>query len=534
MTRKTLALLLALMLLVLTACASPSATPSEAPQSTKSAAPAETAATEAPAETAAALSLYEITYYMWSLKASDQDEIVEKAINELIAPKFNATINFVMITDGDWDTKALVPLRAGEKIDIFYTPEWKGFMTNIANGSLLKLNDPSGPYGNLVEPYAQTIADEGAFITANLVDGDLYTLSTIKELCVPGGLIWNQEYVEKYNIDIASVDTYAEMDPYLEMYKKDNPGNYPVLATTGWSFISPFIQGFLNSVDPISIRIGEKGATNGEPELVWESPEALEHVKWMGEWAGKGYVNPDAQLKTYSMTDSLNAGQFLVYYNQLKGGQVKAKEIMSSSGNPDLRLIEQQTSASVIVTTHLGGSMYGIPITSADPQRAMMYLNEMYQNPELINLMAWGVEGVHYTLDDQGRAIQTPMNGWSDSHGGKWTIGNQFKQYVSNQEDVDKYQQMQALTDEAWNHESLGFRFKQDDYASEYSATYNVTDSMLRGVMSGVNAAGLQEMIDGYKAAGVNDVIFPAVKEAYAKWKENQKAINPNYPANPS
>jgi putative aldouronate transport system substrate-binding protein len=532
MFKKTLALLLALALLALTACASPSSVPSAKPESS---APAATAAqTEGPAETAAELAPYEITYYMWSLKASDQVEIVEAAINELIGPKFNATIDFTMITSGDWDSKAMVPLRAGEKIDIFYTPEWLNFMTNIANGSLLKLNDEGGPYGSLIEPYPQTVADEGAFITANLIDGELYTLSTIKELCVPGGLIWNQEYVEKYGIDIASVDTYEKMDPYLAMYKEDNPGSYPVLATTGWSFISPFIQGFLNNMDPISIRIGEKGAVNGEPELVWESAEAREHVKWMGEWASKGYVNPDAQLKTYSMTDSLNAGQFLVYYNQLKGGQVKAKEIMSSSGNPDLRLIEQQTSASVIVTTHLGGSMYGIPVTSKDPQRAMMFLNEMFQNTELVNLMAWGIEGVHYDLDDQGRAVQRPMNGWSDSHGGKWTIGNQFKQYVSNQEDANKYQQMQALTDEAWNHESLGFRFKQDDYANEYSATYNVTDSMLRGVMSGVNAAGMEEMIVGYKAAGVYDVIFPAVQEAYAKWKEEQKAANPNYPANPS
>ena len=44
---------------------------------------------------------YEIVYYMYSTKASDQDKVIEEAINEIIQPKFNATIDFVMISGGD-------------------------------------------------------------------------------------------------------------------------------------------------------------------------------------------------------------------------------------------------------------------------------------------------------------------------------------------------------------------------------------------------------------------------------------------------
>jgi putative aldouronate transport system substrate-binding protein len=471
---------------------------------------------------------------MYSIKASDQDAVVEEAINKIIQPKFNATINFIMVAGSDWDTKALVPLRAGEKIDIFWTPEWMFYMANIANGSLMKLNDESGPYGSLIAPYPQTISDLGAFIPGNMVDGNVYAISIKKELCVPGGLMWNQEYVDKYGIDIATVDTYEEIEPYLVKYKEENPQYYPWLTSGGWSFASPFIQGYLNNMNSISMFIGEPGATDGEPVIVWEQDAYKKNVEWMGKWFEAGYIHPDAQLKTFSTSDLMYAGQFLVSDMVLKGGQVKAKELMSSSGNTELKLIEQQTSASVIVTTHLGGAMLGIPVSSKDPERAMMYLNEMYQNDEIINLMAWGVEGVHYTLDDQGRAVQKDMNGWSDSHGGKWTIGNQFKQYVSSQEDPEKYQQMQALTDEAWMHESVGFRFKQDDYANEYTAAYSVQDSQERPVNTGVNAKGLEAMIQGYKDAGVKDVVLPAVEEAYAKWKADQMAKNPNFPALPN
>jgi putative aldouronate transport system substrate-binding protein len=533
MTKKCLALILACSLLLLSACASPSSAPVASGGTAPPAPTADTAA-ERPAESENPFKdPYELTYYMTAVKSSDQNEVVEAAINQIIGPKFNASIKFIMITSGDWDTKALVPLRAGEKIDIIFTSVSRGFMTQVASDVFMKLNDPDGPYGDLLAQYApKTVEDLGVFISNNKVDGWNYTVPTQKELCVPGGLIWNEDYVDKYGIDIQTTDSYEEIEPYLAKFKEENPGKYPLLVTAGWSFISPFIQNFLDNMDPISMFIGEEGATDGEPVLIWEQEQTRKHAEQMGKWFKAGYVNPDAQLKSYSTNDEMYAGNFLLTFDQvLKGGQVKAKELMSSSGNLDLRLIEQQTSASIIVTSHLGGSMLAIPVSSKDPVRAMLYIDEMHQNRELINLMAWGVEGLHYDLDDQGRAVQRKLNGWSDSHGGKWTIGNQFMQYVSNQEDLDKYAQMQKLTDEAWNHESLGFRFKQTDYANEYSATYNVTDAMLRGVMSGVNSEGLEAMIQGYKDAGVYDVIYPAVKEAYATWKAGQMANTPRFPA---
>jgi len=291
------------------------------------------------------------------------------------------------------------------------------------------------------------------------------------------------------------------------------------MVTTGWSWISPFIQGFMNNMSPISIRIGEPNARDGVPEFTWDSPELQNHVQWMDKWYKMGFINPDSQLKTYSTIDEMNAGQFLVTFDiVLKGGQVKAKELEGQSGNPDLHLIEYQTSASLNVTTHAGGSMLGIPITSKDPARAMMYIDQMHQNPTLLNVMAWGVEGVHYDLDSRGMVIPKPMNGWSDSHGGMWTLGNQFKQLLASNEDPEKYKQMQELTAEAWDHESLGFRFSQEGFESEYAAIYSISDSLEKGIMSGVNAAMLPDIIAQYKAAGV-DKVLDAAKESYAAWK---------------
>lgn len=524
MNKKLISVLLMLSMLFMLAACQPAAT-TTGTTTTGGTTAGTTTGSETSGTTAAPNDLepYKIIYYMYSTQPSNQDAAIEEAINAIITPKFNATVDFIMITGGDWEQKARVPLQSGEKIDIFWTPEWMGYMANINANLLLALDDAEGPAGDLINTYAApTVEDLGAFVPANRVNGFLYAVPTNKELCVPGGLIWNQTYVEKYNIDITSIDTPEKLEPVLEQFKLDEPEIYPLLSAGGWSAFEEFIQGFLNNMEPITMFIGESGQAQ-EPVYLWEEDATRQRCLTMEKWYKAGYVDPDNYLTTFNNIDVLNAGDFLVSTDfVLKGGQVKANELMAQSGNPDLKLSEVQTSASVNVTTHAGGSMLGIPITSGDPARAMMYINEMHQNEELLNLMAWGVKGVHYDLNDTGFVIPKANNGWSDSHGGMWTLGNQFKQLISANENPEKYNQMAALTAEAWNHESLGFRFIQTSVESEYAAIKNVTDTYSRSMRCGVDVtANYDKMLQALKDAGVEKVM-DEVKKQYTEWKAAQ------------
>lgn len=186
MSKKLLSLLLVLsMVFVLAACGEDTTTTTKAPDTTTEGGEDTTEpGGEDTTEPAGELEAYEITYYMYSTQPSNQDAVVEEALNAIITPKFNATVDFIMITGGDWEEKALVPLQAGEKIDVFWTPEWMHFMSNINKNLLLPLDDPDSEYGDLINTYApQTVEDLGAFIPANIVNGHLYTVPTNKELC---------------------------------------------------------------------------------------------------------------------------------------------------------------------------------------------------------------------------------------------------------------------------------------------------------------------------------------------------------------
>lgn len=546
MSKKILALLVVvLMVFALAACqpAASTAPAADTPSSSASTPAASTSTeTEEPAEEPAdepetpAGDAYQLIYYMYSTTASDQDKVVEEAINEYILPLINCTVDFVMVSGGDWDEKARVPLQAGEKIDIFWTPEWMHYMENISQGLLLPLDDPDGPYGDLLHTYAEeTIENLGAFIPANVVNGHLYGIATKKELCVPYGLMWNADYVEKYGIDITTVETLADMEPYLQQFIEDpaNAGIYPLLTTGGVGCDSPFIQGFINNMEPISMRMGNPGEEQ-QPESYWEAPEMKEICLLVEKYYKAGYIHPDSYLTTYSNIDYLNQGQFLVSTDfVLKGGQVKANELMGQSGNNNLHLVEYQVhknnssgNTNVNVTTHAGGSLLGIPITSGNPVGAMQYINLMHIDAKLLNMMAWGVEGVHYNLNENGMVVPVDNNGWSNAHGGMWTLGDQFKQLIAFNEDPLKYEQMLALTAEAWNHCSLGFRFDPANYSNEFAAIKTVTDSYSRSMRTGVRVTEdydsfVQQLYD----AGLQTVL-DAATEQYNAWK----AENPTDP----
>lgn len=60
-------------------------------------------------------------------------------------------------------------------------------------------------------------------------------------------------------------------------------------------------------------------------------------------------------------------------------------------------------------------------------------LNEMYTNPDVVNLLDWGIEGVHYEKQDDG-TIDFPegVDANTTTYGLNmdWFFGNQFLSYI--------------------------------------------------------------------------------------------------------
>ena len=110
MTKKIVALLMALVLVfAMTAC-STTETPAESPAATDGG--SEPAATDDGAAEAPAASgdVYTLTYYMYGMQDNAVRESVQEAINAHIEPLIGANINFVVVSAGDWNARAVTAL----------------------------------------------------------------------------------------------------------------------------------------------------------------------------------------------------------------------------------------------------------------------------------------------------------------------------------------------------------------------------------------------------------------------------------------
>jgi putative aldouronate transport system substrate-binding protein len=510
---------------VLAACAPRAGAPDAGTSPTS--APAATSAPEATTAVAAPKQTAMLDYYWVGNADTDQRPLVEAAINEYVEPLIGANVTFRIVGWGDWASKAVTGLQAGEKMDIFFTADWYFYMQLASEGLFRPLNDDNGEYGNLLGEYGKGIVRtlNPAFITGTQIDGVNYAVPTNKELTVPEGFVYNLSWAEEIGFSPAEaekVKSFKDMEPWIAKAKELYPEEYPYL-TDGRVGFNPWVPGFASGVNEYLINMAFSPDANGVFDetlvSVLESDWAKEHTGNLRSWYDNGWIHPDAGLSTFSTAEVMNAGKFFIHPQPLKGSNIKAQELINSSGNADLRMGEIYGQPKVNITVHSGGSMLAIPMMSDHPVEAMEYINLMHTDSKLINMMLFGVEGTHWEFEADGR-VNLFNNAWYGAHPGAWTLGNTMIQAVTNKEDPDKNRMLIEYSDDSINHASLGFRFRTDPVAAELTAINTVVDGMSRALMTGYVDPDVElfKYVADLKAAGLES-LQAEVEKQYTDWK---------------
>jgi putative aldouronate transport system substrate-binding protein len=468
-----------------------------------------------------------LDYYWIGNGDTDQRGQVEAAINEYVEPLIGVNVVFHIIGWGNWETTAVTGLQAGEKMDIFFTADWRNYMQLATQGLFLPLNDDAGEYGNLLEQYGQDILGglNPAFITGTQVDGVNYAVPTNKELTVPEGFVYNVAAAEEIGFteeEAAKIKSLQDLEPWLEKAKAARPDEYPFL-TDGRIAFQPWVPGFASGISDslLSMKFApdENGVFDETIVSVMETDWAKEYTATMRDWYTKGYIHPDAGLTTFITGDVRNAGKFFIEPQPLKGDNIKAQELVNASGNADLQLLEIYAQPKINITVHSGGSMLAIPVVSEHPVEAMKFINLMHSDSKLLNMMLFGVEGTHWEFEDDGR-VNILDSSWYGAHGGAWTLGNTLLQAVSNKEDPEKNRLLIEYSNDSLDHPSLGFRFRADPVAAELTAVTAVAEGTTRALLTGYvdPEVELPKFIENLKAAGF-DTIKSEVEAQYEAWK---------------
>ncbi len=382
---------------------------------------------------------YEINWFIPASTQSDVDT-VEAEINAYLKDKINATVNLTILETAHYKEKVSNMINSGEYFDLCFAANWMlSYDTNAASGAFMELDELAEVY----MPKTLELSDSLA-LNAIKVNDTMYAIPTIKENATAYGWIYRKDIAEKYGIDMSTVKGYEDLMPIAKMIKEKEPSiTYPVdwdmgtnpgaVMTSNGDFA--LVQGRHIGYD-----------TNAQDVKIvnrLEKPEHIEAIKIAHEYYKAGLVKPDILTNNTDTIQRMRNGQVFCSWFGLKPG--KAQE---QFGDSDYEFAE-----AIITEPEKGnsagkGSLMVISQSSKNPARVARFIELLCTDEYLYNLVVYGVEGKHYTKNDDGAVKVIDGSGYSLS-GMQWMFGNVYNSYLLEGEAADKYVELKAFDDSA-------------------------------------------------------------------------------------
>lgn len=410
---------------------------------------------------------YEIQWYMVSAPQKDI-ELIEEKINEYIQPKLNATVNITLMESGQYNQKVGTMISAGEYFDMGFAATWcLDYLMNAGLGAFAPLDDYMDTHLKDVKALLPEY-----MLDAATVQGSIYGIPTYKEAATQYGWIYRKDIADKYNIDMSQYKTLEEFMPVAEMLKEKEPDMYPI----DWDKSNHSAGNFygitsrvapLGNLNELVIPYGE-GEDSSKVKLIMDLDNTgdKQHVEMKREYYKKGLVKKDTSTATDSLARFYN-GYTFAYVSPLKPG--KAAELQPNTKYP----IAQAEITPVYQDRLPGlGSITVISSTSKNPERCARFLNLLYTDEYLENLVVYGIEGKHYTKKD-GYIEQIPDSGYSMASA-SWRFGNVFLDYPNSPETIGKAEALEKFNDSAIVRDANTFVFDTSNVEMEIAELQNV------------------------------------------------------------
>ncbi|MDQ0873870.1 putative aldouronate transport system substrate-binding protein [Paenibacillus sp. V4I3] len=439
--------------------------------------------------------------------------LVQDSINQIAQKKINATVKLTPISFGNWDQQINLMLSSSEKLDLMYVGG-NNYSSYVSKGQIVALS-------KLLEQHGQGIAKamDSSYLNAAKIAGSIYAIPTIRDFAAYNGLTMRKDLVDKYQIDVSKIRTLDDVEATLKTIKEKEPNVTPLIpGNIGRTMLDSY-----RTFDMLGDSLGVLPNFDNNLKVVnlYETEEYAQFTKKMRNWYTSGLILKDAATNKTSQFDLIKSNRGFAYFSNMKPGFEQQES--KSSGVP---VVTANLLQPVSTTTNVTGVMWGIPINSKTPEKAMDFLNLMYSDKDIVNLFDWGVEGKHYVKSgdviDYPQGVDTKSSGYNPNTG--WLFGNQFLSYVFKGDDPKIWEKMDQFNKSALKSKALGFTFDANPVKAEYAAVTNVVTQYKLPLETGSvdPEKVLPEFISKLKSAGIDKIITEKQKQL-DEWAKSSK-----------
>ena len=435
----------------------------------------------------------ELKYYFLTATSAIEDlPMIEEAINEYVEPLIGATVDMTVINVGSYADQVGLMVRTGEPVDLVFGFQ-DAMLSYVSQGAVQPLDD-------LLEEYGQGIIDA---VGRDVLDsckqnGVLYSIPTLKDMAAGRVFLYNQEVADELGLDFSNVKSEKDLTEIFAIVKEKTDlvpfagggGNNKIWENWSW--------------DTLGDSLGVLMDGGAEPVVVnlFETDYYRELAELSREWYLNGYLISDYATSedTWSVRMS-NKTSFGAINANKPGGLV---EIENNVGYDlgQVEILEEFAMTGNVLNTN-----WMIPTGSEHPEKAMQFLNLMYSDPYVSTLLCNGIEGVHYTTDEDGFITTTPDSGYINTYA--WAQGNQFISKVYAGNDADVWDQQREYNENARKSVAYGFIFDNSNVTDEITACNNVVAKYRASIECGSvdPDEAIPQFNEELKAAGIDKII---------------------------
>ncbi|HHV12168.1 MAG TPA: extracellular solute-binding protein [Clostridiales bacterium] len=458
----------------------------------------------------------EITLMVMSLGAmGDGKDAVEEGINAITEKEINTHVTLQYVEVGSYSQQLNLAITGNEKVDICLTTPIpaSSFSALIAQNQLMPLND-------LLPKYApEALAEVGEYIKGTTINGNIYAIPNYRNLATSYYIIARKDIID----DLGLADAFNNMASWSDYEKileaiKGKGGISPIANNDVDGNIICFPNGNLDTdsfagfttFDNLGDGYKLIGVdADGKVINNFASPQYKAMIERVRSWYEKGYVYKDAATTDQASENLMKAN---VTASFVKMGELGVETAVKGTSGYDV--VIKKLATPLISTGNTTKFDWAIPVCATEPEAAAKFLNLMFTNKDICNLLAWGVEGRDYVVENG--VAKYPEGVTADTvayHTSDFLYGNQFLVYPWEGDPADIRDQQLAELKSAEISPYLGFSCDLTNISNELTAINNVIGEYKPGVESGsvdlkaydafvkkLNEAGAEKVVAEYQA----------------------------------
>ena len=393
---RTSGLLAALFLLGACGNDAPSSTPvsSENPSSVSSAAEE----SSAPAE----LEYVKLKYVNYGDKPStgNYDEVWAK-INEMLKEDLNCEVEVEWLGSADAQSKLAMKYAGNEIFDFAYDASWLGYVNNASQNAFREITmEEIEEYMPLVKEQLPDIAWQ-----QSKVGGKIYMIPVINYGYNYLGVLIRGDICEKYGL--GSIETAEDFEKYCYAIAENEPGMEAIGDVTyldDMLYQNPSgLRSMITGLDS-GYHLQDALAGNYEVTSFMLSDVYMDYCKKMRQYYQDGLWSADAIADTIDSQTKFSNGLVGTVISNMPTLNSVAKTVSKEHPEWNLKICYFNKDMAMVNTPFIGNGTT-LNRLAENPERAMMVTNLFYGDPEYNHLLQYGIEGLNYEVNGDGKMV---------------------------------------------------------------------------------------------------------------------------------